>query len=86
MVTTTDQTSLADYYKENYEITIPSGDFFDVSDVDITSGYDNSITNAQYLALAYNFTENYNQMVDASDSLETVCRYFSRSMGILQTV
>lgn len=81
MVTTTDQTSLADYYKENYEITIPSGDFFDVSDVDITSGYDNSITNAQYLALAYNFTENYNQMVDASGQSGNSMQIFQQEYG-----
>lgn len=81
MVTTTDQTSLADYYKENYEISIPSGDFFDVSDVDITSGYDNSITNAQYLALAYNFTENYNQMVDASGQSGNSMQIFQQEYG-----
>lgn len=81
MVTTTDQTSLADYYKENYEITIPSGDFFDVSDVDITSGYDNSITNAQYLALAYNFTENYDQMVDASGQSGNSMQIFQQEYG-----
>ena len=81
MVTTTDQTSLADYYKENYEITIPSGDFFDVSDVDITSGYDNSVTNAQYLALAYNFTENYDQMVDASGQSGNSMQIFQQEYG-----
>ena len=81
MVSDTDQTSLSDYYKNNYEITIPSGDFFDVSDVDITSGYDNSITNAQYLALASNFSECYTQMVDASGQSGNSMQLFQQEYG-----
>ena len=48
----TEQLDLAEYYAQNYEITFPTENLYDLSDVDITSGYDSSVTNAQYISLA----------------------------------
>ena len=77
----TKSNTLAEYYKENYEITIPSGDFFDMSDVNITTGYDDTITNAQYYALASNFTQSYSGMVDASGKSGNSMQLFQQEYG-----
>lgn len=41
----TEQLDLAEYYAQNYEITFPTENLYDLSDVDIASGYDSSATN-----------------------------------------
>ena len=77
----TEQLDLAEYYAQNYEITFPTENLYDLSDVDITSGYDSSVTNAQYISLASQCMNTYSDYVDASGQSGNSMQLFQSQFG-----
>lgn len=77
----TEQLDLAEYYAQNYEITFPTENLYDLSDVDITSGYDSSATNAQYISLASQCMNTYSDYVDASGQSGNSMQLFQSQFG-----
>lgn len=77
----TEQLDLAEYYAQNYEITFPTENLYDLSDVDIASGYDSSATNAQYISLASQCMNTYSDYVDASGQSGNSMQLFQSQFG-----